>query len=133
MAKNLPTRADLTESMTWDLTTIFADDSAWETAFDDLDDRLAGAELIANNAATSGNGLLMALKYGLGLMRDLEKLYVYASMKSDQDTNNNFYQGLDAKARALAAKVSAAIAFFDPLVLSLSEKTLADFLKIPQS
>lgn len=129
MAKNLPTRADLTESMTWDLTTIFANDSAWETAFDDLDDRLAGAELIANNAATSGNGLLMALKYGLGLMRDLEKLYVYASMKSDQDTNNNFYQGLDAKAGALAAKVSAAIAFFDPLVLSLPEKTLADFFE----
>jgi oligoendopeptidase F len=127
MAKELPSREELPEALTWNLATIYESDEAWQAAYDDLEERLAGAGLFADKATNSGTDLYDALQYGLGLMRDLEKVYVYASMKNDQDTNNNFYLGLDAKAQALAAKVSAAIAFFDPTVLSLSEGELAEF------
>ena len=127
MAKELPLREALPESATWDLTTIYATDEAWETAFADLEDRLAGADFFAEHATDSGTALFQALQYGLGLMRDLEKLYVYASMKSDQDTANAYYQGLSNMAESLAARVSAAISFFDPAVLSLSEDELTAF------
>jgi oligoendopeptidase F len=127
MAKELPTREEVPVSMTWDLSTIYKTDDEWQAAYDDLEDRLAGSAVIAENATKSGQSMYAALQYGLGLMRDLEKLYVYGSMKSDQDTNNNFYQGVDAMGEALAARVSAAIAFFDPAVLSLSEDELRQF------
>lgn len=127
MAKELPLREELPESMTWDLSTIFASDEAWEDAFADLEDRLESAEFFAASVTNSATDLYNALQYGLGLMQDLEKLYVYASMKSDQDTANTYYQGLNNMAESLAARVSAAIAFFDPAVLSLSEEEFSEF------
>lgn len=127
MVKELPLREELPESATWDLSTIFASDEAWQDAYDELAERLNTADFFATSATESGTSLYNALQYGLGLMRDLEKLYVYASMKSDQDTANGFYQGLSNKAETIAAKVSAAIAFFDPTVLSLSAEQLAAF------
>ena len=127
MAKELPLREDLPESATWDLSTIFQSDEDWQDAYNEVAERLDTAEFFAANATQSGTALYNALQYGLGLMRDLEKLYVYASMKSDQDTANGFYQGLSNKAESLAAKVSAAISFFDPAVLSLSSDQLAAY------
>ena len=124
MAKELPLREDLPESATWDLSTIFQSDEDWQDTYNEVAERLDTAEFFAANATQSGTALYNALQYGLGLMRDLEKLYVYASMKSDQDTANGFYQGLSNKAESLAAKVSAAISFFDPAVLSLSSDQL---------
>lgn len=129
MAKELPLRDDLAESATWDLSKIFASDADWQAAYDELNERLVTADFFAQTAINSGKELYNALQYGLGLMRDLETLYVYASMKSDQDTANGFYQGLNNKAESLAAKVSAAIAFFDPAVLSLSEEQLTAFFE----
>ena len=85
MAKELPLRDALPESMTWNLQTIFASDEAWEDAFEELADRLESADFFVQSATTSGTDLYNALQYGLGVMRDLEKLYVYALMKSDQD------------------------------------------------
>src|SRR5699024_10742412 len=124
MAKELPLREDLPESATWDLSTIFQSDEDWQDTYNEVAERLDTAEFFAANATQSGTALYNALQYGLGLMRDLEKLYVYASMISDQDTANGFYQGLSNKAESLAAKVSAAISFFDPAVLSLSSDQL---------
>ena len=86
MAKELPLRNELPESATWDLTKIFASDTDWQTAYDELNERLVNADFFAQMAINSGKDLYNALQYGLGLMRDLETLYVYASMKSDQDT-----------------------------------------------
>ena len=44
MAKELPLRDALPESMTWNLQTIFASDEAWEDAFEELADRLESAD-----------------------------------------------------------------------------------------
>jgi len=129
MSQELLQRNEIPESMTWDLSTIFPTDDAWEDMFEDVADRLENAQYFADTVTQSGQQLYAALQYGLNLMRDLEKVYVYASMKSDQDTADGYYQALNNRAEALGAQVGAAIAFFDPAILALSEdelKTLFD-------
>ncbi|QVK12428.1 oligoendopeptidase F [Weissella ceti] len=125
MSQELLQRDELPTTMTWDLSTIFPNDDAWEDMFEDVAERLESADYFAETVTNSGPQLLGALQYGLNLMRDLEKVYVYASMKSDQDTANGYYQALNNRAEALAAQVGAAIAFFDPAILALSEDELA--------
>ncbi len=124
MATELPTRDSLPESATWDLSKIYATDAAWDAEYAALESKLAQADKYAADLTTSGANLYAGLTYGLEVMRTLEKLYVYASMKSDQDTTNSKYLGLDSRAQALAARVSAAISFFDPAVLALSDEAL---------
>ncbi|QIL50876.1 oligoendopeptidase F [Weissella coleopterorum] len=129
MVKAIPTRSEVPLSATWDLTTIFEDEQSFEAAVEDISQRVTLSEQMADKVTNSGLDLLNALQYGLNLMRDLEKVYVYASMKADQDTTNQYYQGLNAIAGNLAAQVSSAIAFFDPAVLSLSEQELANMIE----
>jgi oligoendopeptidase F len=47
MAKELPLRNELPESATWDLTKIFASDTDWQTAYDELNERLVNADFFA--------------------------------------------------------------------------------------
>ncbi|MFZ2942032.1 MAG: oligoendopeptidase F, partial [Latilactobacillus curvatus] len=60
--------------------------------------------------------------------RQLETIYVYASMKNDQDTANATYQGYQAQVDSLAAEVSAAAAFLEPAILAIPAGQLADWL-----
>lgn len=129
MANETPTRAEVPEAATWDLTTIFEDDAAWEAAVKKLEQELTEADQIADQLLNSGADLYAGLQYGLNVMRQLEKIYVYASLKSDQDTNNAYYQGLNTRSEGLAARVASAIAFFDPAVLTLSPAELQAFFQ----
>ncbi|MDR3241589.1 MAG: oligoendopeptidase F [Lactobacillaceae bacterium] len=126
MAKKIPLRQDLPTSATWDLSTIYATDEDWLEAVDEVDFQTTLSDEFAAKLTESGADLYAGLTYGLEMMRKLEKVYVFASMKSDQDTGNSHYQGFDAQAGALAAKVSAAIAFFDPAIINLPEGRLEE-------
>ena len=58
----------------------------------------------------------------MDLSRRLEKAYVYASMKNDQDTTVAKYQEFQAKATALYAKFSEVFSFYEPEFMALSKE-----------
>lgn len=129
--KQLPKRADVPEALTWDLTKIFKTDADFEAAFKAVQ---AENEAIADVKGTLGASAA-ALRAGLDkiltLYRHLEKVYVYASLKNDQDTRNPKYQGYQAQVGTLATTVSANVAFLDPEILAIPETTLATYQKDP--
>ncbi len=63
----------------------------------------------------------------LKLDRQLEVVYVYASMKNDEDTANAKYQALMARVQKLLADVSAKLAWFQPELLALAPEKLASY------
>jgi len=62
-------------------------------------------------------------------MRKLEKIFVYAHMRRDEDNANSLYQGMTDKAMAVIAYVSAVTSFFTPELLSVKRKTLLGFIE----
>ena len=122
--KQLPDRADLPEALTWDLTKIYADDGAFEEAFQEIVAELKQADDFKGTLSQGPAAFKEALEYVLAISRKLEKLYVYSHLKNDQDTANTTYQGLYAKASNLVAQVSEAIAWFDPELLSMDDATI---------
>lgn len=127
--KQLPTRNEVPDNQTWDLNKIFANDEAWEKALKDVQAELPTVASFAGTLAESADELYAATASVLDVTRKVEKIYVYASMKSDQDTANSKYQGYNAQAGTLWAKASAAIAFFEPEVLALEPATLNNFIE----
>lgn len=125
--KQLPSREDVLVSQTWDLTKIFEDDSKWEDSLLNVQEELPEVASLAGGLNQSAKKLLDATQKVLDVTRQVEKIYVYASMKSDQDTTNSKYQGYNSKAASLWAKASAAIAYFEPEVLDLDTNTLNEF------
>ena len=70
-------RNEIDEKYQWDLSTIFATDQAWEEE---------AASHYAGHLLDSAQTLLDTTNAYLELSRRLEKVYVYAHMKNDQDT-----------------------------------------------
>ncbi|HEL0019195.1 TPA: oligoendopeptidase F [Streptococcus equi subsp. zooepidemicus] len=121
-------RSHLEEKYTWDLSTIFATDAAWETEADSLLAAIEAARQQAGHLLDSSSSLLDITELQLELARRVEKLYVYASMKNDQDTTVAKYQEYQAKASGIYAKFSEAFSFYEPEFMDLTQETYQAFL-----
>ncbi len=79
-------RSHIEEKYQWDLTTVFATDELWETEVVELTQAIDDAKGFSGHLLDSSQSLLEITEVELDLSRRLEKVYVYASMKNDQDT-----------------------------------------------
>ncbi|WP_155287312.1 oligoendopeptidase F [Lacticaseibacillus zhaodongensis] len=127
MAEELPTRAEVPTELTWDLSSIFADDAAWEKAYEASTQAIAALTSLQGQLGKSAGGLLNVLKSALAAQRQLEKLYVYSSMRANQDTANSHYQGLFARASKLATDFATNTAYVQPELLAIPEATLNEW------
>ncbi len=125
--QQLPIRDAVPEKLTWDLTTIFKNDAAFEVAFKKVKTQLPTLKTL-DRPFESADQLVATIKQILATFRQLETIYVYASMKNDQDTANATYQGYQAQVDSLAAEVSAAAAFLDPAILAIPIVQLTTWL-----
>lgn len=121
-------RSHIDEKYKWDLSTVFATDDAWEAELAKLDAGLEDAKKYKGHLTQSSKNLLTMTEHYLDLSRRLEKVYVYASMKNDQDTTVAKYQEYQAKATALYAKYSEVFAFYEPELMKLSAEDFAAFV-----
>lgn len=125
--KRLPKRSDVSEKMTWDLTPIFSDDAAFDTAFDQLSADLKQAENYKGTLKDGAGAFLSAIEFVLDIYQRMETLYVYAHLKNDQDTMNTVYQALYGRAGMLAAQAGEAVSWFEPEVLTLSDEQISAY------
>ncbi|GAX46747.1 oligoendopeptidase F [Pseudolactococcus reticulitermitis] len=121
-------REAIDEKYQWDLTTIFATDEVFEVELADVLAALEDARALAGTLTESAKNLLAVTETELALMQRVEKLYVYASMKHDQDTTVSRYQEYQAKVTALSAKFSEVFAFYEPEFMTLSQEIFAQFV-----
>lgn len=126
-AKQLPTRQEVPVELTWDLTKIFVNDTAFEAKFTALTEELAAVEQIKGSLGQGASELLKAVDYVLDIYRKAEVIYVYAHLKNDEDTANTTNQALYARASSLIAKVSEAVSWFEPELLQLSDEQIAAY------
>lgn len=122
-------RHEIDERYQWDLTTVFPTDQAWEEELASLQEAVAAAQGYAGHLLDSAARFLEISEVQLELMRRIEKLYVYASMKNDQDTREARYQEFQAKANSLYSQFSQTFAFYEPEFLAITEEQLEQFYR----
>ena len=125
-------RSEIDAKYKWKLEDIFADNEAWEAEFAEVAAMLpalsALKEHIADNVDTMRDGLQKIDRASWML----ERLFVYARMRRDEDSADSVYQGLASRAQNLAVRLSGALSFLDPLLLSLDEQTLSAYIHAPE-
>ena len=120
-------RDEISDAYKWDLTTIFETDSLFEAELTSVLSAIDDVPKLSGTLINSADTLLTITELELALMQRFEKLYVYASMKNDQDTTVSLYQEYQAKVTGLYAKFSEAFAFYEPEFMSLSQEQFAQF------
>jgi oligoendopeptidase F len=122
-------RGDIPHEYTWDLESIFPGDGDWEDSYKTLQHRLPELEALKGTLAQSGQALLEVLQKRDELFEKLESLFVYASMRKDEDTTNSKYQGMYDRAMQLVVYASTVASYIEPEILALPETTLDRFVQ----
>lgn len=129
MTKQLPSREEVPEHLTWDLATIFASDAAWEEEYKALQEAIPQIKEFQQTLGQSAEQLYNAFKLQDELSERLGKLYTYAHMRYDEDTTNSFYQGLNQQAEVLLTMASSYMSFIVPEILQIEEEKIQSFLE----
>ena len=125
----VPERRDVPEAMRWDLEAIYPSFEAWERAFSDLAPKIDALAGFAGQLGEGPKKLLEYLKAEEAVSLELEKLYVYANMKSHEDLRETRPMELASRIEALAARHGVATAFFAPEVMGLPEDELRRWVR----
>jgi oligoendopeptidase F len=121
-------RSSVPDKYKWDLTQIYKSDQAWRAAKEELPAGIATLRAYKGTLGSSPQKLADALELASRLSKDLSRLYVYASMMSDQDTRVSTYQGMQQEMSQLAANFSAEAAFIEPEILKVGKATSDKFV-----
>ena len=121
-------RNEINEKDTWDLSTIFETDQKWEEELALLTEDTKEAASLEGHLLDSAESLLNITERYLDLNRRLEKLYVYAHMKNDQDTRVAKYQEYYAKAMTLYSQLDQVFSFYEPEFMAITEDQYQNFL-----
>ena len=121
-------RNEIEEKYTWDLSTIFPTDEAFETELAQVSEELKNASNLAGHLLDSAESLLTTTEIQLDLMRRIEKLYSYAHMKNDQDTRVAKYQEYQAKGMTIYSEFGQTFAFYEPEFMEITEDQYHAFL-----
>ena len=116
----LKKREEIEEKYKWKVDKIYPNIEAWEKDFEDLK-REAVKLKDFSGKLNSGETILEYLKLNEKISRKAETLFIYAHLKSDEDTSNATYQALMSKIDIYMAEFSGYTAYFVPEILSLED------------
>lgn len=122
--KKLPKRDQVPEEFTWNLKDIFESDEAWAAENESLKAALKEAEAFRGRLGESAEALLGFFRLDDKLSVRAEKLYCYASCKSDQDISNSFYQDMRGKAVSTLTRLSESLSYAAPEIMAIDEDKL---------
>ena len=116
----LKKREDIEDKFKWKIEKVYSSTEEWEKDFEDLKKRAIELKKF-NGQLNTGEKILEYLRLNEEISRLAEKLYIYAHLKSDEDTSNPKYQSLMSKVDIYMAEFASYTAFFVPEILSLED------------
>ncbi len=130
--EQLPTRAAVQASDTWDLATLFVTDAAWEATFVEWETMIPEYASHRGKLGESVATVLACLTFDLAVERLGDRLGTYAFLKTTEDVANGAYQGMKARYMGIAAKAAEAGSYLRPELLAIPDATLQQYLNAPE-
>jgi oligoendopeptidase F len=122
-------RAQLPDKYKWNLADLYPSDEAWAQAKEAFPKKLEGMSRHQGKLGESAKALADALADMGALQNELERLYVYAQSRTDQDTRQAKPRAMATEVKQLAVKAEAATAWIRPAILALDEARVRAFVK----
>ncbi|MFP4979137.1 oligoendopeptidase F [Paenibacillus sp. CN-4] len=129
--KQLPKRNEVPAENRWKLEDMFASQGEWDATYEEAKKLIAKfPEFQGKLDEASSVKACFELEDELSLQ--IERLYVYAHMRQDEDTADPVYQALTQKAKKLSVDAGEAMSFVTPEILSLPVEKLDEFIAAPE-
>lgn len=121
-------RNNIEQKYKWDIEAMFPDEALWDQAVAQSLEKAESFTKLSGHLTDSADTLLKAFRLRDDMWQQLEKAYVYARMKRDEDNRVSKYQAMTDKCFAAIAKMSAVSSFFTPELLEAPEDKILGFL-----
>ena len=121
-------RLRIPEKYQWDLTDVYPDDDAWETAKRAFIAEMPEITGFAGTLAGSPARLFDCLAFNDRLQKDYTRLACYSGMKSDIDTREAKYLAMDQEMSQIATDFSACSSFIEPEILRITPERINTFI-----
>lgn len=115
-------RNEIDSRYKWNIQAMYSSLSDWEN---DIESALKTAETYSEyrgRLTENADILLKALRDKDDIWQTLERAYVYARMKRDEDNRISEYQAMTDRCFSAIAKISSALSFFTPELLGADEE-----------
>lgn len=120
-------RDEIEERYRWDLSSIYADDTAFLAALEEAKGYAAKLAAYRGKVSQSAEDLLAYLRLSDEVGIELGKLVNYAQRKLDEDARNATYQDYSAQVISVYTEVSSATSWFAPEILKLDDEQIERF------
>jgi oligoendopeptidase F len=128
----IPSRQEISQSDTWDLSKLFLNDAAWNdglAAYEKMAERIPSFQGTLGKSAESLAGYLDFIR-DFGILG--ERLYYYADLRQTEDEGSGAARSMTGKITMAAAKAQAAGAWEGPEILAIPEQDMEQFLRHPR-
>ena len=128
-AADIPERADVPATYKWNLSTMYSSATAWEADKARFLELLPKIEAYEGRLAENGEILLAAIEQDATISQLIDNLYVYAGLKSFEDTRASENTARWSEAQELVTKYNEAHSFFTPELLKIPANTLTQMIE----
>jgi len=128
---DVPTRAEIPESDTWDLAHLFADVGKWQEDFVWVQKTYPRIKEWKGKLGASAKHLAECLEFEKELDLKLERLYHFASLQLAEDNANTQYLARVGQIQNLFTKIGEAFAFVVPEIQAIDDQTFTKFMVDP--
>ena len=125
---SVPERSAIDETYKWELGSVFADDEAWADAYEAVAERIDELRAYEGRVTADAATLLEVLELREEIFRELGQVGVYAQLRAAEDTRNQEYQAMSAKASSLRSEASSTISYLEPELQSLTDDAVEAFI-----
>jgi len=124
----LPDRQDVATQDCWDLSSLYEDNTGWESDFAKLESMIATFESFQGRLGESAQTLAEALDFDRDFDRIAERLGTFAFLKTTEDQADSDAQAMKARFQNLAVRAGQAASFMRPELLAIDESKMSAFL-----
>ncbi|MDD4564293.1 MAG: oligoendopeptidase F [Eubacteriales bacterium] len=128
MGKETKTRSQIDPKYKWKINDMYSEEEQWKSDYQKVENKAKDFVEFSGRLGESPQVLLEALQKKDNIWLLLEKVYVYARMKKDEDNRETKYQAMSDKASSLIAKTSSYLSFFIPELLEIPGEKLRSFI-----
>jgi oligoendopeptidase F len=121
-------RREIPEKLTWNLADLFPAEAGWRAARDELQGRIPALAAHRGHLGDSAEALATALDAIYGVRLLLERTFVYASMRSDEDTREARPLEMKQELQQLAVDFDAATSWLRPELLAIGPDRVKGFI-----
>ena len=124
----LPTRADVDPKYTWNLSSVFPDETAWETALAELQSALPKIEAFQGSLTDSATQLADLFELMANVRKAAGHVRIWAGLQYSAEITNQAAAARMGRAQSVLAKLAATTAFIEPELMGLSDETIEQWL-----